>query len=95
MLMTWSSPTKEGLQQHLSELEEYCQTWALTVNQPKTKVLIFPKRSRPQRHNTSFTIGNDPVEHTNHYTYLGLTNLNTGHFGCERTKRQSKKGLFC
>ena len=32
---------REGLQQHSSQLEKYCQTWTLTVNQPKTKVLIF------------------------------------------------------
>ena len=55
------SPTREGLQQHLSQLDKYCQTWALTVNQPTTKVLIFQKRSRLQRSNTSFTIGNSPV----------------------------------
>ena len=74
------SPTREGLQQHLSQLDKYCQTWALTVNQPTTKVLIFQKRSRLQRSNTSFTIGNNPVEQTNHYTNLGLKISNTGNF---------------
>ena len=74
------SPTKEGLQQHLSELDKYCQTWALTVNQTKTNVLIFQKRSRPQRDNTIFTIGNNPIKETTNYTYLGLKISNTGNF---------------
>ena len=39
------SPTKEGLQQHLDLLHSFSQTWALTVNLSKTKIMIFEKRS--------------------------------------------------
>ncbi len=35
------SPTKHGLQQNLDLLEQYCQTWALTVNLKKTNIMIL------------------------------------------------------
>ena len=38
------SPTKQGLQQHLDILHRYCQTWALTVNLSKTRIMVFQKR---------------------------------------------------
>ena len=44
------SPTKEGLQQHLDLLHRFCQTWTLTVNLSKTKLMLFQKRSRCQDH---------------------------------------------
>ena len=37
------SPTKEGLQQNLDLLHQYCQNWALTVNMKKTKMITFQK----------------------------------------------------
>ena len=43
------SPTKEGLQQHLDLLHSSSQTWALTVNLSKTKIMIFEKRPRRSR----------------------------------------------
>ena len=36
------SPTRGGLQQHL--LHSFSQTWALTVNLSKNKIMIFEKR---------------------------------------------------
>ena len=44
------SPTKEGIQQHLDLLHRFCQTWALTVNLSKTKIIVFPY---PFKHSTS------------------------------------------
>lgn len=38
------SPTEDGLQQSLDLLEHYCQTWALTVNPKKTKIMILQKK---------------------------------------------------
>ena len=38
------SPTKEGLQHYLDLLQSFSQTWALTVNLSKTKVIIFEIR---------------------------------------------------
>ncbi len=41
------SPTEEGLQDR-NLLEDFCQSWALTVNLQKTRVMMFQKRSRSQ-----------------------------------------------
>ena len=35
--------TLEGLQNHLINLENYCRKWNLTVNVPKTKIVVFRK----------------------------------------------------
>ncbi len=48
------SPTQHGLQQNLDLLEQYCQTWALTVNLKKTNIMIFQKRSRSQESQHTF-----------------------------------------
>uniref|UniRef100_A0A9J8AFQ2 ribonuclease H n=1 Tax=Cyprinus carpio carpio TaxID=630221 RepID=A0A9J8AFQ2_CYPCA len=74
------SPTKEGLQDGLDLLEDYCQTWALTVNLQKTKVMIFQKRSRPQGLTHTFTLSHRTIETTKTYTYLGLKITPTGNF---------------
>ena len=35
--------TLERLQNHLINLENYCRKWNLTVNVPKTKIVVFSK----------------------------------------------------
>ena len=40
------SETKDGLQDLLKELENYCKRWNLTVDIDKTKVMIFRKGDR-------------------------------------------------
>ena len=35
------SKTREGLQRGLDSLGEYCQKWGITVNVPKTKIVVF------------------------------------------------------
>ena len=37
------SETREGLQNHLNNLENYCRKWNLTVNVDKTKIELFRK----------------------------------------------------
>ena len=82
------SPTKEGLQQHLDLMHRLCQTWALTVNLSKTKIMVFQKR---QDHKYKFHIDTVALEHTKYYTYLGL---NISATSCARSERQGKKGLL-
>ncbi len=74
------SPTKHGLQQNLDLLEQYCQSWALTVNLKKTNIMIFQKRSRSQGTEHIFTLGTNQITHTSHYNYLGLKITSTGNF---------------
>ena len=72
------SPTKEGLQQHLDLLHKFSQTWALSVNLAKTKVMIFQKRH--SHLNQQFFLNRTALEHTKNYTYLGLNISSTGNF---------------
>ena len=72
--------TKEGLQQHLDLLHRFCQTWALTVNLSKTKIMVFQKRSSHQDHKYKFHLDTVALEHTKNYTYLGLNISATGNF---------------
>ena len=37
------STTREGLQSGLNSLGEYCRKWGITVNIPKTKIVVFRK----------------------------------------------------
>lgn len=74
------SPTKEGLQQHLDLLNNFCQSWALSVVPKKTKIMIFQKRPSRQDQHHSFKLGHMPLEHAQDYTYLGINISNTGHF---------------
>ena len=40
------SKSKEGLQEHLNTLADYCEEWKLRVNIDKTKIIIFNKGGR-------------------------------------------------
>ena len=40
------SEAAQGLQQMLDSLHGYCNTWSLTVNVDKTKILVFRKWGR-------------------------------------------------
>jgi hypothetical protein len=58
------SPSKQGLQQHLDLLAKFCQNWALTVNQMKTKIMILQQKPRCQENKFTFTQGSTVQEHT-------------------------------
>ncbi len=84
------SPTQHGLQQNLDLLEQYCQTWALTVNLKKTNIMIFQKRSRSQGTQHAFTLGTNQITHTSHYNFLGLKITSTGNFNCAMNELRDK-----
>lgn len=62
--LVFLSPTKEGLQQHLDLPHNCSQTWALTVNQTKTKLMIFQKGPSLQHHKYAFFLDKTVLEHT-------------------------------
>ena len=86
--------TPEDLQSALNAACDYCQTWHLTVNTSKTKVSIFSRgkvRSHPD-----FLFGQNKLEVTDSYIYLG-TNLNyNGLFNKAITKQvnQARRAMF-
>ena len=53
----------------LDKFFDYCQTWKLRVNINKTKVLIFGAR---RTNSYSFHLGDNVIEITDKYKYLGI-----------------------
>ena len=85
----------EGLQQHLDLLHRFCQTWVLTVNLSKTKIMVFQKRSSRQDHKYKFHLDIFALEHTKNYTYFCLNISATGNFNkAVNNLREGKKGLL-
>ncbi|RYA67266.1 hypothetical protein DD598_28985, partial [Enterobacter cloacae complex sp. 2DZ2F16B1] len=67
------SDSPEGMQRHLDALHRFAQESGLSVNLGKTKVMVF--NTTPQwirRSAPAFTYGQEKVEYTDAYTYLGV-----------------------
>lgn len=60
---------ENDLQRSLNKFYEYCQDWKLSVNINKTKVLIFGARKTDSY---SFYLGDQEIEITDKYKYLGI-----------------------
>ncbi len=74
------APSKEALQKQLDHLQKFCQTWALTVNPEKTRVMVFQKRPKCQKDQHRFLLDSTHIQLTHSYTYLGLNITSTGNF---------------
>lgn len=59
-------------QQLFTTFVNYCKEWGLEVNESKTNMVIFNKKSLKENHEFVF-MGNSPIETVESYTYLGLT----------------------
>ncbi|KAI5080279.1 hypothetical protein GOP47_0005758 [Adiantum capillus-veneris] len=67
------SDSPEGMQRQLDALHRFAQESGLSVNLGKTKVMVF--NTTPQwirRSAPTFTYGQEKVEYTDAYTYLGV-----------------------
>ena len=60
----------EELQLAMNEIHDYCSKWELSINQTKTKVVIFSK-GKVKKH-YKFKIGNIDISTTSEYCYLGI-----------------------
>jgi hypothetical protein len=73
------SLTADGLQTLLGRLHDYCQKWKLTVNVPKTKIVIFSsKRLPPPLHQHTFMYDSQRIECVNKFKYVGVWFNRTG-----------------
>lgn len=62
----------EDLQTMLNVLHNWCCRWRLVINQAKTQIIHFRKRSAP-RSTEVLTFDNMNSEYVTHYKYLGFT----------------------
>ncbi len=88
------SQTETGLNNMLNTLNKFSQDNGLTVNMDKTKVMIFNKTGRHMRRN--FYIGNQKVETTREYKYLGFKITPSGgiNSGLTDLKDRALKAFF-
>jgi hypothetical protein len=84
------SKSKDGLQNCLNSLHKYCNSWGLSVNKKKTKIIVFNKAGRLL--NLKFQLGDEVLENVRSYKYLGILFTSSGTFSYAKTELY-KKGL--
>lgn len=87
--------SRDGLQEGLDCLYDYCQRWKLTVNTDKTKVLVFCKGGR-RSHDDHWFYGDHILEVVNKFCYLGVVFSTSGKFrNAQQTlAEQARKAIF-
>ena len=88
---------EQELQNSLDAFYDYCERWKLKINMNKTKVVIFGARKTDSYR---FTLGNDEVEISDRYKYLGIFFSKSRSFlnARKHIAEQAKKAmhlLFC
>jgi hypothetical protein len=87
------SENENDMQHALNCFKVYCETWKLTINIDKTKIVTFSKGNPRKR---DYFIGDDVVENVNEYKYLGIIFSKSGSF--LKTKKyiaeQANKALY-
>jgi hypothetical protein len=69
----------EGLQNSLNKLKSYCETWQLTLNTDKTKIMIFNRGGHDIKR-FKFHYGQTEILTTQKYCYLGIIFTPSGLF---------------
>jgi hypothetical protein len=90
------SESSSGLQRCLDKLSLYCNSWDLTVNFNKSKVMIFNKSGR-KINKDKFIFNNSALEYCTEYKYLGMLFKPSGSF-TEATNllcKKASKAIFC
>ena len=88
------SESKEGLQQALDKVSEFCYAWHLKVNYTKTKCMEFTRAKRKQ--DVPFTIGDIHLTSCQSYCYLGTLFAQNGslRLASEDLNEKAKKAMF-
>ena len=73
------SKTREGLQSGLNSLGEYCQKWGITVNIPKTKIVVFRQGGQLSKYDKWSLLGEN-IEVVSFFKYLGCFLTSGGSF---------------
>ena len=88
------SDTKKDLQYMLNLFENYCDSWKLTVNITKTKILLFNMRRYASY--LHFYLRGEELELVNEYKYLGINLSKSGSYlYCKKhTAEQANAAMF-
>ena len=83
------SKSKEGLQEHLNILADYCEEWKLSVNIDKTEIIIFNKGGRLLKKEV-FSCKDKVIEIVKQHRYLGILLDATGKLNTAMTDLDKK-----
>jgi len=88
------STTKEGLQKCIDATHKFTEDWHLSINLEKSKALIFNKQGNLIKE--KLMLGNQTIQCTDSYTYLGLEFTSSGNFAksIETLHNKSLKALY-
>ncbi len=87
------SNSKDGLQNSLNNLQNYCNDWRLRINVNKTKVMVFNKLGR--KTTESFSLDGNPLEVVTKYKYLGIYFSSNGSFTYAKDNLKSRAMKAC
>lgn len=62
--------TKEGMQNLINRLKEYCELWNLVVNTDKSHIVVF-RRGGNLAKDENWYYGDQLIRDVNEYNYLG------------------------
>ena len=87
------SDNAENFQKCLDSFFEYCNQWKLTVNESKTKIIVFGARNTEK---FNFKFGDATLEIVDKYKYLGTYFSKSGSFLNARKHlvEQAKKAMY-
>ena len=90
-----SALSRPSLQENINVLDSFCNTWDLQINLKKTKIMIFGKKKN-ELNSDIFTLGEEIVEHTSSYCYLGIVFDENGSFktAINELRKKSLRALF-
>lgn len=92
------STTKDGLQNSLAMLSNFCEDKKLTVNLKKTQVVVFndSRSSKAINQQDSFIYKGEPLEVVDKYTYLGVVFERGAKWTCTKSNniKAMRKALF-
>lgn len=84
------SKSREGLQNCINTVTSFCNTWKMTVNNKKSKVMIFSKKCTQKSKQQIFTLDNDKLDVVQEFTYLGVKLSSTGNFSANQKQLKEK-----
>ena len=89
------SHTRDGLQEGLDFLHDYCDKWKLTVNTAKTKVLVF-RRGGNLSYDDHWFYGDSKLDVVSQFCYLGIMFSTSGKFNNAQLTLadQARKAIF-
>ena len=84
------SKSREGLQNSIDCVADFCTKWQMNINEKKSKVMIFQKKSSKKTKQKTFQVNNRELEIVKEFTYLGVTLSSNGNFAAHQQKSKEK-----